>query len=289
MKASRRNGSRTVSRCVLIAFVALANAASAQSNWIFDARAGVLYDSNVSRSNLSRDVLDDAAWKSLIAAGQSFQLTDDLRLGVFGELESHVWATYDGLNSVSPGFAPHLRYRFGLGKNAPWVRVETKLAYFGSSEARRTGWEIPSAIRAGLSVSERLSLEGAYRYRHFDARDVRFDQDSHGVSLRGRFEVTSSTQVALGYTYRSGDVNSHAVPPRPDIVAIAREFGPVDTFDTPYVAYRFSATTHSAAVGINHALNSVAAVQASYEWQRTTHETLQYTNHVAELGIALTF
>ena len=73
--------------------VALVNAASAQRDWIFDVRTGVLYDSNVSRSNRSADVLDDAAWRSVIAAGQGFQLTDDLRLGVFGELESHVWAT----------------------------------------------------------------------------------------------------------------------------------------------------------------------------------------------------
>jgi hypothetical protein len=284
-----RSGFLTVSRCAILVLAVLVSAASAQRDWIVDARSGVLYDSNVSRSNRSADVLDDAAWKSLIAAGQGFQLTDDLRLGIFGELESHVWATYSGLNSVSPGVAPNLRYRFGLGKNAPWVRLETKVAYFGSSEARRSGWEIPSALRAGISLSERLSLEAAYRYRHFDARDVRFDQDSHSGSVRGRLEIASSTQVALGYTYRHGDVNSHAVPPRPDIVAIARAFGPVDTFDTPYVAYRFAATTHSTSIAINHALNSFAAVQATYEWQRTTHEALQYTNHVAELGIALTF
>ena len=255
----------------------------------FDIRSGVLYDSNVSRSNRSEDVLDDAAWRSVIAAGQGFQLTDDLRLGVFGELESHVWGTYDGLSNLRPGLAPNLRYRFGLGKNAPWVRLEPKLAYADFAEARRSGWDFRPGVRAGFRVAERFTLEAAYLYEHFAARDIIFDQQAHSASFRGTLEVTSSMQIAVGYAYRYGDVNSYAVPPRPDIVRIADAFGPINTFDTPYVAYRFSASTHSSSVAISQSLGSVAALQASYQWQHTSHNSLRYTNHVAELAIALSF
>ncbi len=96
-------------------------------------------------------------------------------------------------------------------------------------------------------------------------------------------------QIAAGYTYRYGDVNSYAVPPRPDIVRIAEVLGPINTFDTPYIAYRFPASTHSGSVAISQSLNRFAALQASYEWQFTSHNFLHYTNHVAELAVALSF
>lgn len=263
--------------------------APVRANWIFDLRTGVLYDSNLSRSNRAADRLDDAAWHSSLSVGRGFQLSDDLRASVFGEWESHVWGTYEGLNNVRPGLAANLRQRFGLGKNAPWVRLETKLAYADFAEGRRSGWDFQPGLRAGVNVAERFALEAGYLYSLFAARDVIFDGAAHRASVRGKFELSSSTQIAVGYTYRDGDVNSHAVPPRPDIVAIAKAFGPVDTFDTPYVAYRFEAVTHSVSLDLSHALNGVAALQASYEWQHTRRDSLQYTNHVAELAVALSF
>jgi hypothetical protein len=267
----------------------LVQTVAVRGDWIFDIRSGGLYDSNVSRSDRSEDVLDDAAWRSTIAAGQGFQLTDDLRLGVSGEVESHVWGTYDGLNNLRPGLVANLRYRFGLGKSAPWVRLETNVAYADFAESRRSGWDFRPRLRAGVRPADRFTLEAAYAFGHFAARDVIFDQESHSGSLRGTFEITSSMQVAVGYTYRYGDVNSYAVPPRPDIARIAKVLGPINTFDTPYIAYRFSATTHISSVAISQSLSSFAALQASYEWQNTRKDFLQYTNHVAELAVALSF
>lgn len=261
----------------------------ARQDWVFDFRSGILYQSNVSLSNLSQDALDDAAWRNVITAGQGFQFTDDLRLGVFGEVESEVWGTYDGLNNVRPGLAANLRYRFGLGKNAPWVRLETKQAYADFAERERSGWDFRPGIRAGVSLTERFALEAAYVYEHFAARDIIFDKEAHNASLRGTLEITSSMQIAVGYTYRYGDVNSYAIPPRPDIVRIAEVLGPISTFDTPRVAYRFPASTHSGSVAISQSLSRFVALQASYEWQYTSHKFLHYTNHVAGLAVALSF
>ncbi|MDQ3120081.1 MAG: hypothetical protein M3Q89_11030 [Verrucomicrobiota bacterium] len=274
---------------LLLVAVTLLPTLPARGNWVFDLRSGGLYDSNVSRSNRSEDVLDDAAWRTVITAGQGIQLTDDVRLGVFAEVESHVWATYDGLNNLRPGLGANLRYRFGLGKNAPWIRAETKASYADFAEARRSGWEVRPGIRGGLRLTERFALEAAYEYEHFAARDVRFDQEAHAASLRGTLAITSSMQIAVGYKFRHGDVNSYAVPPRPDIVKISKDFGPIDTFDTPYIAYRLAASTHSSSVAISQALGNFAALQLSYEWQHTARESLRYTNHLAELAVALSF
>ena len=269
--------------------VTLLCATPVRAKWIFDIRSGVLYDSNVSRSDRSGDVEEGLAWRTFVAAGQQFQLTDDLRLGLFAETEARVWQTYDGLDSVAPAFAPNLRYRFGLGKNAPWLRLETKVGYADFAEARRSGWDARAGVRGGFSLSDRLALEAGYLFSDFAARDTVFCLQAHALSVRGSLELTSSTRLALGYEYRYGDVNSHAVPPRPEIVAIADALIPVNTFDELRTAYRFEASTHSGSVALSQALGSFAAVQARYVFEYTTHDPVQYTNHVAELAIAFSF
>jgi hypothetical protein len=261
----------------------------ARATWTFDIRTGVLYDSNVSHSDRAADVEQDFAWHSLLAAGQSFQLTDDLRLTIFGELESNVWATYHGLSNVRPGVAPALRYRFGLGKNAPWIRFEPNISYADFAEARRSGWDIRPSIRGGFSPAEHFFVEGAYEYEHFDARDAVFRLDGHTLSLRGRVELTASTTLALGYSYRYGDVTSSALPPRLDLIRIADVRELIDTFDEVYTAYRFPASTHTGSISITQALGHSIALQASYHYQHTAHDSLRYINHVAELGVGISF
>ncbi len=270
-------------------FLAQFRTATARQDWIFDIRTGVLYDSNVSNSDRSADVEKDYAWTAMLSAGQGFQLNDDLRLSVFGEMESQVWMTYGGLSNIEPSLTSNLRYRFGLGKNAPWVRLEAKVGYADFNESRRSGWDIEPGVRVGVSLCERVRLEAAYAYEVYDARDVVFESNAHRLSLWGKVEITTSLQVTVGYTYRNGDVTSSALPPRPDIVAISDVREPINTFDETYVAYRFPATTHIGSIAISQALTNSVALQASYEYQYTTHDSLHYVNHVAELAIAVTF
>lgn len=290
MKTISDRACAALRRCVvpLLLFACLQTARAGQ-NWIFDFRSGILYDSNVSHSDRSHDVEQDEAWRTSLSAGQGFQLTDDLRLSAFAELQSEVWRTYDGLSNIEPALETNLRYRFGLGRNAPWIRLDTKFAYADFSEARRSGWQILPALHAGVSLSERLRIEAAYDFEHFAARDAVFAQDAHRVSLHGKIDITSSTQMVIGYAYRHGDVTSSAIPPRPDLVRVAEVQEPINTFDEEYMAYRFEASTHIASIAISQALTNFAAVRASYEWQYTTHGALCYTNHISEVAIAFSF
>nr|MDQ6913101.1 hypothetical protein [Verrucomicrobiota bacterium] len=150
----------------------------------------------------------------VLSAGQGFQLNDDLRLSIFAEMDSEVWRTYVGLTNTRPGLSTNLRYRFGLGKDAPWIRLESKLDYVDFNEARRSGWDVRPGLRGGVSLTERVRLEAAYEYEHFDARDVVFQHDGHTVAFHGKIDLTASTRLVIGYTYRHGDVTSAATPPR---------------------------------------------------------------------------
>ena len=273
--------------CLVI--LPLAWPASVSANWMFDGKSGFLYDSNISRSNRSPDVLDDLAWKTTATAGYGWQLTDDLRLSLLGELESHVWFTYEDLSNFSPSLSGNLRYRFGLGANAPWIRSETKLSYTEVREDRRSGMGFRQGLRIGKNFTERLSADIAYLFDYFGADDVIFDQTGHSGSAHLNFSLTSSTQLSAGYSFRHGDVISHGVPPRPDIVSLASAFGPVTTFNTPYTAYRFDASTHALAAAASHSLNSFAAIQVGYEWQHTERDHLTYINHIVEARFAISF
>ena len=173
---------------LLLALVCL-QTASARQDWIFDFRSGFLYNSNVSNSDRSADIEQDEAWRTVLSAGQGFQLTDDLRLSLFAEVDSEVWRTYAGLTNVRPSLTSSLRYRFGLGKDAPWLRLETKFGYADFNEARRSGWDVRPALRGGVSLSERIRLEAGYEYQSFDARDIIFQHHGHTCS----FDTEQST------------------------------------------------------------------------------------------------
>ncbi len=269
--------------------LAFVQTAPARDDWIFDIRSGVLYDSNVSHSDRATDRKDDVAWRTVLSAGQGFQLTDDLRLGIFGQVEGQLWGTYSGLNNIRPGVETNLRYRFGLGKNAPWIRLETKLSYADFSDEGRSGWDFRPGLSGGVGLTDRFRVDATYGYDRFAAREAVWEHQGHSVSVHGRIELTLSIQMVVGYGYRYGDVNSAAIPPRPDIVAIADVRERTETFDKPYVAYRFPASTQIGAIAVSQALSSFAAIQASYEFQYTTHHPLHYINHVAELALAISF
>jgi hypothetical protein len=282
---------RTAPQRVVVSFLSLLFilAEPLRANWMFDGKSGLLYDSNVSRSNRSSDVLDDQAWKTSLAAGYGWQLIDNLRASLSGELESHIWGNYSALDVVSPGIEANLRYRFGLGANSLWMRSETKSSYDEFRENRRSGWSLRQGLRIGKNITDRLSLDGSYLFENFSAKDFIFDQAAHSGSANINFSVTSSLQVSGGYIFRYGDVISHGVPPRPDIVSIASAFGPVTTFGTPYTAYRFEATTHVLSVAASQSLNNFAAVQLAYEWHHTSRDQLSYINHIVEARVVVSF
>jgi hypothetical protein len=105
------------------------------------------------------------------------------------------------------------------------------------------------------------------------------------------FDVTSSLQISLGYAYRYGDVVSYAVPPRPDILRLASEEQIVTTFGTDplYTAYRLQASTHSVSVSARYFVAKYLSVLVSYEYAATSHDPLEYENHLIEAKVAFAY
>jgi len=263
----------------------------AQADWRFGAESGSLYESNLSNSDRASDEKQDWAWKSGAQAGNGLQLSRDLRLNLGADLRSLVWGRYDGLDQIGSGVSAGLRYRFGLGRQAPWITLEDRIGYDHFRENFRSSWDETLGLRGGIGLSERLALECGYLFENIAAPGDFFDQQSNRVDGRIIVDLTASLQIGLGYSYRNGDIISYAVPPRPDLFAIARVRPQVSTFGTNpfYNAYRLRGETHAVTVAAGYTIRKYLSIEVAYEYAATSHDPLQYENHLVEAKIAFAY
>ena len=206
-------------------------------------------------------------------------------------MRGQVWDRFDAFNEIGAGGAVDLRYRFGLGRQAPWILLEERTGYDRFHETARSGWDESLRFRGGIAISERIALEAGYRFENFAAPDDFFDLQGHSGNARVIVDLTSSWQITLGYTYRDGDVISYAVPARPDILLLTSESRSVTTFGTDplYTAYRLRGQTHAVSVSAGYAVTRDLSVQMAYEYAATSHDPLRYENHSVEVKIAFAY
>jgi len=281
LKAVRRTG--------LAVLLAMALSA-ARADWRVDAETGAFYDSNLSNSDRASDVKDDWAWQSNLRVGNAFQLARDLRLNLAADLREQVWARFDSFSNVAPGGTASLRYRFGLGRQAPWVLVEDRLAYAFFKEDDRSGVENRFRIKGGIGITEWLAVEATYTFDDYAAKIPFWDLSGNSGAIRLTFDPTSSLQVALGYLYRNGEVISYAIPPRPDIVALTSDRESVNSFGSPpYTAYRLRGVTNALSASVSYTFSKYISVQVNYEFRNTTHRPLEYVNHLVEAKVAFVY
>jgi hypothetical protein len=278
-------------RSALLSVVLAMTLNFARAEWRFDAETSGFYDSNLSNSDRPADEKDDWAWKTDLRGGGGFQLSRDLRLNLAGDLRSQLWDQFDSFNEIGAGASVGLRYRFGLGRQAPRILVEERIGYDRFHETVRSGWDESLRLRGGMAISQRIALEAGYTFQNFAALDDFFDEQGQSGNARVIVDLTPALQIALGYTYRDGDVISYAVPPRPDILLLASESRPVTTFGSNplYTAYRLRAQTHAVSISAAYALTRYLSVQLAYEYTATSHDPLQYKNHLAEAKIAFAY
>lgn len=276
---------------IIIATLLTMSLSPAQAEWRLDAETGPLYNSNLSNSDRASDEKDDWAWKANVRLGNGLQLTRDLRLNLAADLRGEVWDRFYPFDRIGVGISAALRYRLGLGRQAPWISLEQRIGYDRFQDSIRSGWDESLRLRGGIAISERIALEGAYTFENFAGPGNFFDLQGHGLNGRVIYDLTSSWQFGLGYSYRDGNVISYAVPPRPDIVALAPERRPIDTFGSNplYTAYRLRGQTHAVSVFAAYGLSKHLSVQLGYEYANTSHASLEYENHLVEARIAFAY
>src|SRR5881394_242590 len=265
-------------------------ASTVHAEWGFEAETGIVYDSNLSNSDRSADVRDDWAWRSDVSVNNGLQLMRDLRLNLGADVRGDVWDRFGAFNTIGQGASAGMRYRFGLGRQAPWVLLENRFGYDRFQDTPQSGYDNVLNFQTGIALSDRIALEGGYAFESFVAPDNFYDRQVHRGNASILFDVTSSLQVTVGYIYREGDVISYAVPPRPDIARFSIEREDEDEFGQPLrTAYKLLGRTHALSFSLAYQFTKYASVQLGDEYAVTTHDPLRYENHLVEANIAVAY
>ncbi len=276
-------------RAIAAVFSLLAAAEPVRGDWIRDFEAEAIYNDNVSRSSRDSDERDDFAFGARARVGKFTHLASNLRFTFTLDADSQLFAEYDDFTHVAVGGTASLRYRFGLGANAPFIRIEGSAKYADFDQALQDGARFRATFMLGKRFADRLEVQLAYLFDRADARHRLFEQEGHSFLARVAVDVTPGTQLTAEYSVRRGEVVSYAVPPRPDLAALANQRIEVDTFGEPYIAYNIDATTHRLGVGVGQALASQLGVNLRYEWQVTSRAEIEYTNHVVIAAFQFSF
>jgi hypothetical protein len=273
-------------RTLVVALLCIA--ANARADTILDVQAGLLFDSNLPRAQLDRDIKSDTALQASLAWGRFVPLANGLTLRATLDAAGELYAHYGALDNVAVGTSLGLRRKFGLGALAPWIGASASAARLEYRSALRDGWRYELGFNAGKRLAAPWTVEAGYRYDHRTAdKEVAvvpgisgavFDLQSHRVELKSEYALTDRIALAAGYDVRRGDIASTTLRnfnifTHSDAIALDPAFG------AETVGYRIQAVTRAYRLGVGYALGSANSVNFVAErWVSRARAGLDYYN-----------
>jgi hypothetical protein len=283
---------RLMRHAVLLAALAAWSVAATASTFL-DVEAGAVYDSNLPRAQLARDVKSDTAARAAVRWGRFFVPADGLTLSASVDAGGELYARYRGLDNVALGGSAGVRRKFGLGALAPWVSVSGSLARLNYRNDVRDGWRRAAGIGIGKRPGEswELRAEFAYESRIADRETAVasgisgavFDLQGRSLGLSGDLTLTERIALACGITLRRGDVASTTLRNRTIFTNSDAVTG--DTvFGDNAVGYRIQATTRVYRLGASYALGVSNSANLNVErWVSRGAAGLDYFNTIVGL------
>jgi hypothetical protein len=243
------------SAAALLSFAVLfAMTSTAHAEWFTDAEVSAVYESNINRAVVGRDRKSDVALMPAVSFGHYAQLADSIGLAVSADLKYTGFARFDGLDHLESGLTAFLKYKWGLGSYAPWVKVFGSGAHMDYREDFRDEELVRSGLLSGKRINERISAQLGYAYESGSARDSRFDTRNSVISAKIDYLLTESVQTWIGYASGRGVYIANlpfagAAPSNPRAVI-------VNTFKEPMGAFQLHADAQILSLGASKALTS---------------------------------
>jgi hypothetical protein len=253
------------------------------------AELGGRYESNASNSNLPSDRLADGFFIVHLNAGTSGVWDRDWRWHAYLAGEGEQAFRFTGLSQIEGGLRVGVDRKFGLGWNAPRLQLDFYTAYRGSGQDGAGGARLSPSVGFVWQVVERGGVSIRYLPQWFFAEGAVFYSGAQEGRVAGWFDLFPKTRLFLDYSVRYGDVVSYATPPRPDLAAIAEVKEVTDVFGAERMVYRFDAWTHGVRAGIEQGLTTWMKLRLAYRFEFTQRGSLNYANHIAEIGLRFKF
>lgn len=257
--------------------------------WSESADVAVAWQSNASNATTNADAVGalqfvvNMATRSRTSLNAADAIAPDLHLTI------EAWPVFSELTTIQPGAGIEWQHKGGLGPFAPTFFAGTKLDVLLARDEDRRGFFGAVSLGVRKRVTEATRLELSQEFSRVEAKARVYDRDFAETGLRLTHDWDEDLSLGLAVFWRYGDVVSHATPPRPDLVALARDRMNVSTFDRGFVVYSLRAGTIGGRVSLSRRFTEEFSSVLAYEFRRTERRGLEYVNHLVSLAAVRQF
>jgi hypothetical protein len=257
------------------------------AEWFADAKFSAVYESNVNRAVAEQDRKSDVALVPVVTFGHYAQLAGSTGLSVSADLKYNGFARFSGLDHLESGLAASVKYKWGLGSYAPWIKVFGSGAHSDFREDFRDEDLARTGLLSGKRIHERIFAEIGYAYESGRARDSRFNTRNSVVSTKIDYLLTESVQIWIGYALGRGIYIANlpfagAGPSNPRAVI-------VNTFEQPMGAFQLRATAQILSLGARKALTNHWSADISADFVDIYGNTRHYPDSIYKAGVVYSY
>jgi len=247
--------------CIAASFIVTS---AAHAEWLIDAEFIAVYESNINNAVAEKDHKSDVAMMPAVSFGHYAQPADSTSIAVSADMKYSGFARFSGLDHLESGLAASVKYKWGLGSYAPWIKIFGSGAHVDFREDFRDEDLARAGLLTGKRIYERIFAQIGYAYESGSARDSRFDTRNGIVSAKLDYLLTESVQTWIGYAFGSGVYIANrpvsgTAPPN------ARVFI-VNTFGEPMAAFQLNADTQMLSFGARKTLTNRWSVAISADF-----------------------
>lgn len=239
----------------------------------FTADSALTLDSNISRSQRSKDIVDDVGLEVGLAVAHSLRLNDKSGLVLRAGAEITEQFHHTDLSQLKLDGSVRYRIQPVVGFTNPWVELMlegARLQYRNSDI--RDGWVWATGATVGKYFTDRIRMTAGWNYEVRRADDGRvFDWHHNTIALTADYRFTQKGTLYASAARIDGDQVSTVNFPALTTVyealskADARDMALEDSSHSLKRAYRLSATSNVFEMGINYALQGDLALDLSIQ------------------------
>lgn len=298
---------------ILILFIGITsgNAAAVETSWIFDASAGISHTDNATNASSPAGKKSDDVSLLLLSGGRYFQIADYTGVAVAVDLKKEFSANYSGLNLIAAGVSFRITHKMGLGPSAIRLNAYTSTSDDEYNDTNRSSVLYKAGISGSRWIDDRVKVGLGYE---FDKRvpknnyvttctgaygayagycqphnytDV-YDIQGHSGIATAEITLTEKDALILSYRYRSGDVISVDAPTLG--VLGASSAVSLDEVFPALIAYRISAVTQTASIGVSREIIRKMSLNVNYSFSTTSgNGGVGYQSNIFNLIAAYSF
>ncbi len=260
----------------LVVAVALAAPVPADADdWLYDTTVGLIVYDNVGRSRLSPDELSATALElDFNAQYQPAWRTDGVfTIDLFAGAD--IFDRVEDLGQSRVGLGAGYTRKIGLGREAPWWRVDARAGYHDFQDSARSGpaWQL--GVAAGRTWDTGFDVRGRLDFRQHHGKggatglepDRVFELDGWTARADGGYLINPGWALTAGLAYQRGDINTSTTAPGSTVGLWADDpaFGP------GWRTYRIDARVVTMTLGANVELGP--ATQFIVAWDKLDAES----------------